>query len=56
MVLDPFGGTLSVAKACLSLRRHRRCVCYDIDKDCKKYAMPTLVILLADFVGRGSRY
>ena len=43
VVLDPFAGTLSVAKACISLNQHRRYICGNIDPACKKYAMSQLV-------------
>ena len=47
LVLDPFCGTFAVAKACLSLPQHRRCVCGDIDPACVKHGLQQLVEVFA---------
>jgi len=47
LVLDPFAGTLSVAKACLSLNKHRRFIVSDADAACVKVSLPSLVLVLA---------
>ena len=46
-VLDPFAGTYSTAKACLSLNKHRRCIVSDSDPDCMKHGLPQLVEVFA---------
>ena len=43
LVLDPFAGTLSTARACLLLNEHRRCVCTEIDEECVRLSMPALL-------------
>jgi DNA modification methylase len=48
IVFDPFAGTLSTAKACISLAQHRKCICGDIDNDCLQLSMPSLVEVFAE--------
>lgn len=47
IVLDPFNGTFAVAKACLSLPSHRRCVCGDADPRCIQHGLLQLVEVFA---------
>ena len=47
-VLDTFAGTLAVAKACISLPQHRKCIACDRDKDCIDISMPSLVVTFAE--------
>ena len=47
LVLDPFAGTMSTARACLLLDSHRRCVCTDVDEECVKVSIPSLLDVFA---------
>ena len=50
MVCDPFSGTFAVAKACISLPEHRKCVSADKDEDCFNQCKPSLVEVFAEQV------
>ena len=62
LVVDPFAGTLAVAKACLMLDEHRKFVVSDVDEKCIRTALPSLVECFAaqilntdsDIVGTGA--
>ena len=47
LVWDPFAGTMSTARACLLLHSHRRCVCTDVDEECVKVSIPSLLDVFA---------
>lgn len=46
LVMDPFSDTLATAKASLSLKRHRRFICCDIDGDSLDVSLPGLLLVL----------
>lgn len=43
LVMDPFSGTISKAKTCLSLRNHRWFISCDTDSECFDAALPILL-------------
>lgn len=47
VVMDTFCGTLSTAKACLSLHKHRKFVGCDIDSACIDASLPGLLLIFA---------
>ena len=50
LVMDPFSGTCSTAKACLSLNKHRRFVGCELDENCLKQSIEGVLKVFAEQV------